>query len=58
MNASQEDQQAEVVFNKDEFPWEFTVPLTADVNAFTFSLNGYKPDGMSVNITPPATLRR
>jgi len=43
---------------KSEFPWEFTVPLDADVDAFTFSIMGYKPDGKRVEVSQPLTLCR
>lgn len=43
---------------KTEFPWEFTVPLTADVQEFRFTRNGHKPDGTVLAITSPAVLKR
>jgi hypothetical protein len=40
------------------FPWEVTVPLSADAQTFSFTLNGYKKDGTIQTITSAATLKR
>ncbi len=42
---------------KTAFPWEFTAPLSADADTFTFTLNGHKPDGTVTAITPLTTLK-
>ncbi len=43
---------------KKLFPWEFTVPLGAEVESFTCTLFGHQADGTVVAITSPATLKR
>jgi hypothetical protein len=42
----------------NKFPWEVTVPLSADAQDFTFMLNGQKPDGTVAVITSDAFLKR
>ena len=48
----------EMRLQKKQFPWEFTVPLGAEVESFTCTLFGHQADGTVVAITSPATLKR
>ncbi len=41
-----------------KFPWEVTVPVSADAQEFIFTLNGHKPDGTLLAITSPTVLKR
>ena len=43
---------------KDKFPWEFTVPLAAGVDEFSFVLKGYTLDGKVADVAKRSVLRR